>query len=110
MIIFITAKRKNTTSKGVMKSAEPSGPFEDQKSPDLRLFEFLQRFSAQKEYPTFHRMFNTPFRMSDIVAQHKEFLQDGYEVFRQITADGRIVYNDVAYVHIMDLCQDVKLR
>ena len=48
--------------------------------------------------------------MSDIVAQHKEFLQDGYEVFRRITADGRIVYNDVAYVHIMDLCQDVKLR
>ena len=48
--------------------------------------------------------------MTDIMAQHKEFLQDGYEVFRQITTDGRIIYNDVAYVHIMDLCQDVKLR
>ena len=93
-----------------MKSSEPSRPLEDQKSPDLRLFEFLQRSNAQKEYPTFHRMFNTPFKMSDIVAQHKEFLQDGYEVFRQITADGRVVYNDVAYVHIKDLCQDDKLR
>ena len=110
MIIFIAAQKKNITGKGVMKSAEPSGPLEDQKSPDLRLFEFLQRSNAQKEYPTFHRMFNTPFRMSDIVAQHKEFLQDGYEVFCQITTDGRIVYNDVAYVHIKNLCQNDKLR
>ena len=110
MIIFIAAQKRNITGKGVMRSAKPSGPFEDQKSPDLRLFEFLQRSNAQKEYPTFHRMFNTPFRMSDIVAQHKEFLDDELKRFGQMTAEGRIAYNGVAYVHINDLCQDDKLR
>ena len=91
MIIFIAAQKRNITGKGVMRSAKPSGPFEDQKSPDLRLFEFLQRSNAQKEYPTFHRMFNTPFKMSDIVTQYKESLEDEFEVFSQMTADGRIV-------------------
>ena len=54
---------------------------EEQKSADLQLFEFLQKCNAQKEYPTFHRMFNTPFKMTDIVAQYKEFLEHEFEVF-----------------------------
>ena len=54
---------------------------EDQKSSDLLLFEFLQKSNAQKEYLTFHRIFNTPFKMTNIVAQHKDFLEDEFEFF-----------------------------
>ena len=48
-------------------------------------------------------MSNTPLNFSDIMDQHKLFLDDEYEVLRQMIVGGKIVKKDDAYMHIKDL-------
>ena len=55
-------------------------------------------------------MFNTPLKLSNIVDQHKYFLEDEFEVFTQMIVGGKIVNKDEAFVHIEYLCQIDKLR
>ena len=55
-------------------------------------------------------MFHTPLKFYDIKDQHELFLEDEYEIFKQMTTGGKIVKKDEAFVHIKDLSQNEKLR
>ena len=60
--------------------------FEEDKLADLKLFDFLHKLGAQQDYPINHRMFNRNLNFDAIICQHKDFLKDEYQIFKEMTS------------------------
>ena len=83
---------------------------EEDKFLDLLLFEFLHKCKAQRNFHVYHSIVNREFTMSSVLEQHRDFLSEHWDTFKQLTEEGRFVEGEKVFVHINHFASVNRLR